>query len=166
MAVEINPESQQDVPDALADVEDRPLNPKPLKRATFPEGYFTHDLNMHVHMGVRPERDGLESRHFCAVLEYVSFGPDVDGLDSGVSGSFLETELRADECTGSEVKFSMFIPVRKLSEPIEGMRSGVIRSHVRLQPLEECNVEGVHPFGLAFPAVQRILPYPVASPGV
>ncbi len=90
MSVEFDLEAKQDVRHVLADVEKRLLNPKPLKQATFPEGYFAHDLNIYVRMVVTPERDGLETHHFRAVFENIPSESDVNRLDGDFSAGFLQ----------------------------------------------------------------------------
>jgi len=158
LSVDLNFEAEQDVRDVLTDVEKRLLNPKPLKRTTFPEGFFAKDLDIHIHTRIRAGRDCGETCDFCFALKYAGFRSERDGFDGDILASFPEFVAACDMHAISEMDFPVLIPVRELSEPVEGMGSGVVLALVRLQLLEKCDVEGVHSFGLALPTVNRARP--------
>ncbi len=140
--------------DVDAERRERLFNPKPLKRTTFPEGYFEKDLHLHFHLRFRPDAEGLEACDYCVVLEYLSswhfVEPRLDHVDGG-----LDRNDATHVGLGGEVEFPVLIPVGKRVESGEIVVIGFARSLVRLQLLEKCNVVGLHSTGLASPTFAR-----------
>ena len=152
MAEPFLPEYVRNVVHTMSQKNKRFFNAESRNCPRIAEGYIEGTLCLHLHMGVVASRGDPVLKHYCAVFERAAIGfhegfklqvPHVRELNLRVAGDVL-----------SEVHFPVLVPVRETVEDEEGV--SLVPSIVRLKPLEDCDIVGVHTSSHPLPPLKRL----------
>jgi hypothetical protein len=150
--VESELEGEKDIGDVLADLGERVYNPKPLKRASFPECYVKDESQLQLTLGLAfPDSTGFVTGYYLAVFDCFHLGQEPKDLDEDVGGNALDPSIGANGGLSGEVQFPVLVPVGEFVEPGEWVRVGILPSMVRLHTLDDPHVERGQASGLVFP---------------